>query len=395
MMRLIVSRSTRKTDVPQSSSDPAGADAARWDRLTGRRGASAPRTSTIISNRPGVLVLSTLVVVALSSSLLLSNADVSRRSGELSLREGRADSTFKEGGGSGIGAEIRNIVRESEKDIAAAAHKIMHPTMPTHEEVEKYRGSRRREFDPYVQQVGYQFPALRRVDPDDPFEDLSIPRDEHLGVGPMIRNWMSVSAHALLAGAMIHGSAAAAIDTPPDDSSKFEQIQKQLKDINSSVERFATSTSTALGEFKREMNKDLKSGLDQMETKITNIGLNQNATQLSLDGLRDEVGKLRGDVETLRARMQTQINANRSSLYNPNDASTTDSSTARVEMINTYATEVAFLINRRTYYVAPGETRTSDAIPAGTFTYEVVGIQPPTTRTVGPNKIFTVRVYTR
>ena len=48
-----------------------------------------------------------------------------------------------------------------------------------------------------------------------------------------------------------------------------------------------------------------------MEAKITNIGLNQNSTQTSLDGLKDEVGKLRSDVETLRARMQTQINANR------------------------------------------------------------------------------------
>ena len=139
-----------------------------------------------------------------------------------------------------------------------------------------------------------------------------------------------------------------------------------------------------------------------MESKITNISLNQNATQLSLEttqknmeGLREEVGKLRSDIDLLRARMQTQINSNRASLYNPNDASTTDSATARVEMINTYATDVAFLINRRTYYVAPGEKRTSDPIPAGTFTYEVVGIQPPTTRTVAPNRIFTVQVYTR
>jgi hypothetical protein len=393
-MRLIVSRSTRKTDVPQSSSDPAGADAARWDRWTGRRGASAPRTSTIISNRPGVLVLSTLMVVALSSSLLLSNADVSRRGGELSLHEERAGSNFKGGGGPGIGAEIREIVHEGEKELAAAAHKILYPTVPTHQEVERHLGMRRREFDPDVQQVGY-FPSLGRFDEDDPFENLKIPRDEHLGVGPMIRDWKFVSAHALLAGAIMHGSAAAALDTPADDSAKFDSIQKQLKEINRTVENLASTTTSALGDFKRELNKDLKFGLDQMESKIINIDGNQTLTQKSLEVLREDLGKLRADVEGLRARMQTQTNANRSSLYNPNDASTTDSSTARVEMINTYATEVAFLINRRTYYVAPGERRTSDPIPAGTFTYEVVGIQPPTTRTVAPNRIFTVQVYTR
>ena len=261
MMRLIVSRSTRKTDVPQSSSDPAGADAARWDRLTGRRGASAPRTSTIISNRPGVLVLSTLVVVALSSSLLLSNADVSRHRGELSLHEGRADSNFKESGGSGIGAEIRGIVRAGEKEIAEVAHKIIHPTVPTREDVEKYRGMRRKEFEPNLLQTSYQFPSLQRVYTDDPFEDLSIPHDEHLGVGPMIKDWNSFSAHALLAGVMMHGSAWATFAAPPDDSTKFDQIEKQLKEINRTVGTISTSTATTLGEFRKELNKDFKAGL--------------------------------------------------------------------------------------------------------------------------------------
>ena len=158
MMRLIVSRSTRKTDVPESTSDPAGADAARWDRLTGRGGASAPRTSTIISNRPGVLVLSTLVVVALSATLILSSADVSRRPGEFSLHEGRGESNFKEGGGSGIGAEIRGIVKEGEKEIAAAAHKILHPIMPTHEELERERELSAQGFEPNLLQAGYRLP---------------------------------------------------------------------------------------------------------------------------------------------------------------------------------------------------------------------------------------------
>ena len=63
--------------------------------------------------------------------------------------------------------------------------------------------------------------------------------------------------------------------------------------------------------------------------------------------------------------------------------------------MNTYASEVAVVLNRRAYYVPPGETRTIENVPAGNFTYEVLGIQQPVTRTMSPDKIFTVRVYTR
>ncbi|HEV8062641.1 MAG TPA: hypothetical protein VGP68_22365, partial [Gemmataceae bacterium] len=370
--------------------DPAGADAARWDRLTGRRGSAAPRTSSIISNRPGVLVLSTLLVVALSSTLILSNADVSRRPGDLSLQEDGADPKFNNGRGSGLREEIREIVKKGESELAAVAHEIVGPKVPklTHEQMN--RGAQR--FEPYgmVQQIDYRPSPLFRTDAENIEELLKTPRDEHPGDGPMIRDIRHVSFFALVAGAMMHGSVAAALMDPyAADDEKLATIQKDIKELGKTVGE-VNKVLADLRTLRADMKADLKFGLEQMGSQVTNIALDQSATQKNLNDMREELSKLRAEVESLRTRMQT--NTNRASLY-PNDALTTDSSTARVEMINTYTNEVTFVINRRAYYVAPGQTRTSDAIPAGTFTYEVLGIQAPATRTVGPNKIFTVRVF--
>ncbi len=377
--------STKRTELESSQPDPAGADAARWDRLTGRRGSTAPRTSSIISNRPGVLVLSTLLIVAFSSTLILSNADVSRRRGDLSLQEAGADSKFKGEGKTGLGEEFRALVKKGESEIAA----IVHPKIPklSHEAL-NYRAPRQESFG--LQQIDYRPSPLFRTDAENIEELLKTPRDEHPGVGPMIRDIRHVSFFALVAGAMMHGSVAAALMDPSSaDDEKLAAIQKDIKELGKTVGE-VNKVLADLRTLRADMKADLKFGLEQMGGQVTNIALDQSVTQKNVNEMREELSKLRTEVETLRTRMQT--NTNRASLY-PNDAATTDSSTARVEMINTYTNEVAFVINRRTYYVAPGQTRTSDPIPAGTFTYEVLGIQAPTTRTVGPNKIFTVRVY--
>ena len=63
-------------------------------------------------------------------------------------------------------------------------------------------------------------------------------------------------------------------------------------------------------------------------------------------------------------------------------------------MRNTYATEVGIRVNRRLYRLLLGETRLSEPIPAGTFTYEVVNVSPgPQVRTLDPNQRFTVWVH--
>ena len=115
-MRLIVSRSTKKTDLGPSPTGPAGA-AASGDRSAAGRTLSEPRTSSIISNRPGVLVLSTVLVVALSSTLILSSADGSRRLPVLSLQGSEANSKFKDVKGSGFEAHLLDVLAKTKGKI--------------------------------------------------------------------------------------------------------------------------------------------------------------------------------------------------------------------------------------------------------------------------------------
>jgi hypothetical protein len=391
MMRLIVSRSTKKTETRPSPTDPAGA-LASGDRSAAERILGAPRTSSIISNRPGVLVLSTVLVVTLSSTLILSSADGSRRLPVLSLQGSEAPSKFKDVKGSGFEAHLLDVLAKAKGKVVAVARELR-PIVPELIAGDLARKPQRQPVNPLLQPVDFRTPGQWSAPGIDFFEVLKIPRDEQLGVGPMIRDWKSISAFALLAGAIMHGSTAAAIDGPFTDEEKLDNIQKQLDKLTRSLTNMSEASSraaTALSDFK----KDLTGELDSMRSSIVTLGLKQADAKQGMDDLRAEMARLRSEVDTLRAKVQTNASSYQA-LYNPNSTSNSTVGTGRVEIVNTYASEVAVVLNRRAYYVPPGETRTIDNVPAGNFTYEVLGIQPPVTRTISPDKIFTVRVYTR
>jgi hypothetical protein len=347
-----------------------------------------PRTSSIISDRPGVLVLSTVLAVTLSSTLILSSADGSRHLPVLSLQRSETTSKFKDVKGSGFEAHLLDVLAKAKGKVVAVAQELR-PTVPRLRPEDMARKPQRQPVNPMLQPVDFRTSTGWMAPDIDPFEHLKIPRDEQLGAGPMIKDWKSVSAFALLMGAMMHGSAAAAID-PPTDEEKLDNIQKQLNKLTLSLNNMSEASTRAaatLNEFKR----DLTGELDSMKASITTIGLNQADTKKGLEDLRGDMVRLRSEVDSLRARVQT--NASYQALYNPN--STSAVGTGKVEIVNTYASEVAVVLNRRAYYVPPGETRIIENVPAGNFTYEVLGIQQPVTRTMSPDKIFTVRVYTR
>jgi hypothetical protein len=308
------------------------------------------------------------------------------------LQPGQTSSKFKDVKGSGFEAHIRDIAEKAKSTLATVAQEIRHPKIPALSQADMNRRSQRPAPDPMLQRAGFWTSPLQRPYDIDVFEHLEIPRDAQPGVSPMIKDWKSVSAFALMMGAMLHGSTAAAIDGPPTDEEKLDNIQKQLNNLTrtlTSVGESSVKAASAVNDLKRDLTGELNS----MQASITNIGLSQAKTTKGLDDLREEMVRLRSEVDTLRAKVQT--NSNYQALYNPNSTVTTPVGMGRVEIVNTYASEVAVVLNRRAYYVAPGETRTIENVPAGNFTYEVLGIQPPVTRTISPDKIFTVRVYTR
>jgi len=295
---------------------------------------------------------------------------------------------------------MRSLAKKAETTGASLVQRIVHPTVPKLPTNGMTRvRERQAPSDGMIQLTGFQQEFTYHKILDDPYYLINIPRDAHLGVGPMLKDWKSLSAFALLAGAIMQGSVAQAFQEPLSDSEKLDNIQKQLKSQAKTLEDNSKTLEITNKELiktvndLRDMKVDVNKGFDSIKNQVTDIALAQQTTRQSLDVLREDVGKLRSEMDSLRNRVQ--INADRASLYNPNEAAASTLGTGRVEMINDYNSPVAIVVNRRTYYLAPSEKRNSEPVPAGTFTYEVLGIQSPAVRTLGPNQIMTVRVYNR
>jgi hypothetical protein len=189
-----------------------------------------------------------------------------------------------------------------------------------------------------------------------------------LGDTPMMRTWQMLGLKTLLA-ALFAAAPALSSETsgPPSDTEKFTEIQKQLNGLQKSL-------------------TEIKKGLEDVKAEKT---LSAENVQRQITDLYSKISQLRSDLELLRNR---PAESNRIGAYPPSDTSV-NTATARIDMINTYSQPVSIVINRRSYPLAPGEHRLSDPIPAGAFTYEVLGVTPVTTRTVAADKVFTLWVH--
>ena len=220
------------------------------------------------------------------------------------MHGGETASKFKDIKGVGLEAHMRSILQKTEAEGAKIAQAIIRPRIPklTHEDLN--RRNLLEERDRGVQLVDFRTDMRFRPPVDNPYDLLTIPRAEHPGVGPMIKDWKTVSTFALLAGAIMHGSVSAALlQEPLSDSEKLDAIQKQLKKLDKGFEDMAKETiknSADLGQLK----VDLKSNLERMGSQVTEIGLSQASTRKSLDDMREDVNRLRSDVESLRSRVR-------------------------------------------------------------------------------------------
>lgn len=192
----------------------------------------------------------------------------------------------------------------------------------------------------------------------------------------MLRTWKMLGLKTLLAAvfaaAPVLGSNTSG---PPSDAEKLEEIQKQLNGVRTSV---------------AEVKKTLDALNAQEEGKKTESNLGVQRILSRIADLEKQIGQLRADVEILRNLPLPSV---RSSGFGPSEPAPAVGM-ARVEMINTYGQPVSVVLNnQRSYLLQPGERRLSDPIPAGTFTYEVLGVTPLVTRTVGAEKLFTVWVH--
>jgi predicted nuclease with TOPRIM domain len=188
----------------------------------------------------------------------------------------------------------------------------------------------------------------------------------------MMRTWKALGCAIVVATLAVGAPARANTAGPLTDSQKLDEIQKQLDELKKTL---ATTTQT-LTEMSRKVD-DLTA-----EARVSTQSLQTNANRL-----KEDIDRLRTELETLRSRVPSIA---RGAAYPPAESV---SPTGRVELVNTYGTDMAVVVNRTTYYVAPGETRLTEPIPAGQFTFEVLGVTPQQPRTLTANRIYTIHIH--
>jgi phage shock protein A len=192
----------------------------------------------------------------------------------------------------------------------------------------------------------------------------------------MTRNWKLLGIQTVLAGALALSPASAADSDTPAKPPDLATVSKQLEEMKKTLEGLQTSVLAFNKAMDDERAQRIKADSD------AEVRLQQLISDMS--ELRKQISQVRQDMDVLKARPSV-------SAYPPSG----QAAAGRVRMVNSYMEPVTVVVNGRAYPLQPGETRLTDPIPSGTFTYEVLGVQPPMTRPLAAGETFTVTVYPR
>jgi hypothetical protein len=198
------------------------------------------------------------------------------------------------------------------------------------------------------------------------------------GDTPMTRTWKVLGFQTLLAATITTAPALGqAVDPPPGGGAKStDQLRTDKKfDAQQEIKDLRDALSA------------LKTTVEGLETK-ENATLREQALRADFRALKDEIEKLRKSVDALQARLSsTQTSAQ----YGPAALGN-----GRVQLVNEYPEQITIVVNDRSYRLLPGESRVTDAIPAGAFSYQILSVQAqPQNRTLAANETYTIRVYPR
>jgi hypothetical protein len=232
--------------------------------------------------------------------------------------------------------------------------------------------------------------------------DCSCFRDLHQGDTPMLRTWNVVKLSSVVAVALAV--------CPPLAVAQTEIPQNDLRVLKDSVE--------ALGKKLDETNSNLANALAGIKSdmKVLNgasmdTSLKMTTMEGTIEALRNQVGALKAEVDKLQGRgtvkypgekgdeISTRLAKVEEMLARMADgriANSPPANSGRIEMVNRYPEEILFLINQKSYRVAPNTTMMLDNQPAGAFTYEVIsgtyGSRGTNQPTLEPGRTFTITV---
>ena len=192
----------------------------------------------------------------------------------------------------------------------------------------------------------------------------------------MMSNWKALGVPLLLAGALAASDAAQAQDAvKPADSS---DLKKQVDEINKKLPTIDQLKASMLA-----IDNDLRDEIKQRREHNATVDSRLEQIQNDVTALKSQMEQIRHDLDANRSRPATQISSFQSAAP----------AIGHVRLSNTYFDTVRIVVNGKPYDVAPTVTMLADAVPAGNFTYEVMGVQAPVTRAIAANETFTISVH--
>jgi hypothetical protein len=151
--------------------------------------------------------------------------------------------------------------------------------------------------------------------------------------------------------------------------------------------------------------KDLKDRLERIETIIgllnKEFSLQKQVTIRDLDNLKEQIRKLEEQLQASSSRSEGSSSSGSGIPQRmPPGPSTriaaappASSNLGTIRLRNHFPGPVSIVVNSRSYQLIPGETVVLDPQSAGTFTFEVLGIEPGQTRSLAPGETVTITVF--
>jgi hypothetical protein len=217
----------------------------------------------------------------------------------------------------------------------------------------------------------------------------------------MTRTWKTFGLQTVLAAALVvapvTGNAAedeTKINSTKSLRNRIANLDKELKGLKSQIKSM-NETLLRIDKIEGDVG-DIAKGLTSLDERyrksMEKIGTDMNEVKSTLKELAKKNGsstpKEGNDLKSRVARIerileQIDRKINSTSLYpSPEEG-------GRVLLRNDYDEEVLFVINGRSYRLAPGTSRVLD-VPAGTLTFEVItpgwGLLRRASRTLLPNE---------
>jgi len=195
----------------------------------------------------------------------------------------------------------------------------------------------------------------------------------------------------------------------------LEQTARDVKELKEANEKSFKALMDQLKRMDERLNviDGVRKDVDALQIKVRNLdmelALSNNKRLEDLAELRTQVKQAREQLETAKAKigsletevakqnavcdgLQAELAQVKKAGSSRPSASITEG-TGTIRLFNTYGFPVKVRVNTRVYELDPGESYVLASQPVGTFTFEVLGLTPPTTRALTADRPYDLEVY--